>query len=279
MSRRPPNPKKLSLADLKPGDVLLSGGDSDIDKIIMMLDEGDYSHATQYIGIENNTHMVVEATTHGIKYETIDVDVNAQNLIDVYRYVSDDGNHLGDQDWPVAPILTQAKSFVGGAYAYSDLLLVAVALMASELPTDSTEREFLRLALMQIQHEIVKWLDENSDKTPMTCVQVVSSSYYQAQATPANKYGIDAIINGARKNPFTASTPEVYDALKSNLIDTINDLHDNSGMRRTIGSAFLPLGSCTPRDLAYSPNLTFVGCLKDTRHAKNAAKKWFKFGR
>ena len=62
MSLRPTNPKKLNLDDLKPGDILLSAGDSDIDKIILMLDQGDYSHTTQYIGVELSLIHISEPT-------------------------------------------------------------------------------------------------------------------------------------------------------------------------------------------------------------------------
>src|SRR5215831_1372267 len=86
MPLRPPNPKKITLADLQTGDVLLSCGDiatNPLDHLITLVDEGDYSHAS-LVTVELDPPgkpMVIEATTEGIKYETVDVDMGVQMLI------------------------------------------------------------------------------------------------------------------------------------------------------------------------------------------------------
>jgi len=265
MSLRPTNPKKLNLDDLKPGDILLSAGDSDIDKIILMLDQGDYSHTTQYIGVENGKHMVVEATTGGIKYHSTDEDMKVQTLVDVYRYKSLDGHQLGDAGWPAAPVTSHAQTFAGGAYAYTDLLLVAVVLLASEMPHDKYLKEVTRLLLANVQHQIVKWLVDNSGKTPMTCVQVATSAFWEAAATPEHKYALQIDINGARHNPFTSKEAEAYCEIRKTILGSIPHVQNATGFKAFAGSDILPLGSCTPRDLQTSPTLDFIGCLKDSR--------------
>jgi hypothetical protein len=113
MSLLPPSPKIITQDDLKSGDILLSCGDSYLDKAITMIDQGDYSHTTQYIGKENGSYMVVEATTKGALYHDTAEHFLAQNLIDAYRFVSSDGNRLGDPGWPSEPLTDKAMSYAG----------------------------------------------------------------------------------------------------------------------------------------------------------------------
>jgi len=272
MSLRPSNPKKITLDDLLPGDVLLSGGSDWLDELIMYIDQGDYSHTTQYIGKIKGEHMVVEATTKGIVYQNTDPDMT-QDIVDAYRYVSPDGHHFGDPGWPVKPVLDKAKTFVGANYAYSELLMGAVVIMASEVPKEAYLSEIIRITLSYVEHQFEKWLNENADKTPMTCVQVATTAHWQADATPANKYGLQVTINGARKPPIPSKDMSKYQDLRSSLISKFNAVHpgfanqiiQSAGMTVYAGSGLLPLGSCTPRDMETSPTLEFVGCIKDTR--------------
>ncbi len=273
MGLRPPNPPKITLDDLLPGDILLSGGSDWLDKLIMYIDQGDYSHTTQYIGKIDGQHMVVEATTKGIVYHNTDADMNVQDLVDAYRYVSPDGHHFGDPDWSVQPVLDQAKSFVGAKYAYSELLVGAVVIMASEIPKEENLSEIIRIALDYVEHKFEEWLNENADKTPMTCVQVATSAHWLAASNPLNKYGLQVTINNARKPPFISDELSQYQEIRSNIITQMEDIHSGyvenltqrSGITVYAGSDILPLGSCTPRDMETSPTLNFVGYLKDTR--------------
>lgn len=264
MSLRPPHPKKLVLDDLHPADILLSAGDSDIDKLIIALDQGDYSHVTQYIGKISGKHMVVEATEHGIKYESTHVDMTAQTLVDVYRFVSPDGHKIGEPGWPAQPIIDAAMTYVGGNYAYTDLLMVAAVLAASEYPKDSVLKEATRLLLDQVQHQIVEWLSNNGGKTPMTCVQVATSAHWQAISAPPHKYGLQVRIDGARHAPDFTKDRQAFQAARAKILTAVSPVQ--KGIVLTAGSDALPLGCSTPRDLQTSPTLEFIGCLKDTRH-------------
>jgi hypothetical protein len=276
MSLRPVNPPKITKKDLLPGDVLLSAGSSILDKLIILIDRGDYSHATQYMGYINGDYMVVEATRGGIKYESIDVDVDAQDLIDVYRFNSLDGHHFEDPGWPVKPVLDQAMTYVNAKYAYSELILGAVVILASEFPAGRW-KPFLREALSELEHKFVTWLDKNKDKTPMTCVQVVTSAHWQAPSIPDNKYALQVTLSSTRK-PLVSdpSNLEHYHGVRERLISAVDSVHPgfsqavinskaNSSITVAAGSDLLPLGSCTPTDLQTSPTLKFVGCLKGSK--------------
>lgn len=277
MAHRPVNPPKVTKADLVPGDVLLSAGSDWLDILITAIDEGDYSHTTQYIGYIDGDYKVVEATEKGIKYESLDVDINAQDLIDVYRYVSPDGHHFQDPGWPVKPVLDEAMTYVNAKYAYSELLLGAVVVMAAELPSGGWS-PVIRSGLDILEHEFVQWLNDNQDKTPMTCVQVATSAHWQAEASPAHKYGLEVIISSPRKPPVPP-TPEIqhYHDVRASLISAVDAvspgfsnaiIRSDSSLKVVAGSDILPLGSCTPTDLQTSPSLEFIGCLKDTRIIK-----------
>jgi hypothetical protein len=270
---RPTNPKKINLDDLLPGDILLSAGSNLLDQIILLIDQGDYTHTTQYVGKIDGVHMVVEATKKGIKYQSITADLT-QDLVDAYRYVSPDGASFGNPDWPVKPVIDQALSFQGSKYAYSELLMAAVILLASEVPSDKNLNIIVRLELTAIESMFEKWLTDNANKTPMTCVEVVTSAHWMALANPANKYGIQVKINGDRNLPFKPSkNQETYHDFRNKIMKHMQftypiytkKLMEDVALLATAGSKTLPLGSCTLRDMQTSPSLQFIGCIKDKR--------------
>lgn len=279
MSLRPDHPPKITVDDLKPGDVVLSAGDSGwIDEFILLIDEGDYTHATCYVGErDGHRHAMVEAGKHGVITRDLSYDYD-QVLIDAYRFESADGHHLGDPGWPVEPVTAGAESFVGGPYAYSELLMGALVLVVSEVPASGKAAEIVRIVGQRLEHELQKFLEtlEGEKKTPMTCVQVCTSAYWQADPGETRRYGLEVTIDGARKVPWPvasdASGPvgelarlreRVAAVLGESLATPAAD--EKGGVTVKVGSPLLPLGSCTPRDMETSPSLRFVGCLKDER--------------
>jgi len=112
--------RAISLEELEPGDVLLSRGVGSLSDLICSVDGGSYSHAGVWDG-----QCVVEATLGGIAANPIGHALESQQYVDVYRFCRD-GSRLGAHEWPAAPVIGQARSFVGMKYAYADLLLAAV---------------------------------------------------------------------------------------------------------------------------------------------------------
>jgi len=259
---------------------VLSTGTNWIDELILSIDQGDYTHTTYYVGpVQEGGKTVdraVDATTAGIVYDTIQDDW-VQVLVDAYRFVSPDGHHIGDAGWPVDPITTLAKSFVGGAYAYSELIMGGLLFLSMEMPSNGVASEIIRIAGDRIIHELQEFVEwaRGEGKTPMTCVQVATSSYWGADPTDARKYGIEVKIDGARKLRWSLPS-DASDDLKSvsqkreQVADLFGVPLENSyatsgGIVVKAGSDLLPLGSCTTRDLQTSPSLSLVGCLRDTR--------------
>ena len=285
MSLRHPNPPSITFEELLPGDILLSRGDDLLDKIIMEIDQGDYSHATEFLGFDEsqNAYMVVEATTDGIELNPTSIDTNAQTLIDAHRFVSDDGHRFGDQGWPSAPVTDAAKSFVGGNYAYDKLLMVGVIIAATEFTTDDAIRFALRLGLAALVEKISAWIHRNSDKTPMTCIEVITSAHWQGRSDPANKYSLKIDVPSTRtplQGPISQPGPTAmngdsselqnqYATLRANVLNafsqgeiSIGSKPDTRASRIPAGSDFLPCAAVSPRDIQTSANLEFLGCIQ-----------------
>lgn len=275
MPLRPSNPPQITIDDLMPGDILLSTGTDWIDQLILHIDQGDYTHTTYYVGKVDGVYRAVDATTDGIIYDTVQDDW-VQVLVDAYRFVSPDGHHVGDTGWPVDPVTTLAKSFVGGAYSNSELIMGGLLFLTMEMPSNPVASEMIRMVGDRLVHEMQEFIQyvEGQGKTPMTCVQVATSAFWGADPSSARKYGIEVKINGARKAPWSLPSNASADlkalsAKRDQLAQLMGPFAMEPAKKPGIvvkaGSDMLPLGSCTTRDLQTSPSLQFVGCLLDKR--------------
>ena len=199
-----------------------------------------------------------------------------QVLVDAYRFVSPDGHHVGDTGWPVDPVTTLAKSFVGGAYSNSELIMGGLLFLTMEMPSNPVASEMIRIVGDRLVHEMQEFIQyvEGQGKTPMTCVQVATSAFWGADPSSARKYGIEVKINGARKAPWSLPSNASADlkalsAKRDQLAQLMGPFAMEPAKKPGIvvkaGSDMLPLGSCTTRDLQTSPSLQFVGCLLDKR--------------
>jgi len=116
-------------AELLPADILLYQGTSFLDKLIRLFDGTEYSHSSIYDGSK-----VLEAILNGVELRDIAKSVadigggGSTGDVDVFRFVSQDGKHIGDSDYPAAPILARLAYYQAehDEYAYEALLLLAV---------------------------------------------------------------------------------------------------------------------------------------------------------
>lgn len=296
MSLRPAHVPKIAVSDLLPGDVILSAGAvnpsnpkiappdqlymSLLDFLLKSLDEGDYTHTSFFTGVDEGKPMVVEATTDGVKHNPLSVDRDAQVLVDVYRYQSPDGHSLGDDGWPAKPVVDKALSLVGQPYSYSELLMGAIILLRVDNTAPGQEQLTKLLAERKYAAQLAEFIDKARGSTPMTCVQVATTAYYQADDSTAHKYALQVLPVGDRTPPTPAEEKcietdlgklqgEIRSLLGKGFSEHLATLTGGStpvpGTVYTIGSAEIPLGTCTPRDLETSPTLKLVGNLWDTR--------------
>jgi hypothetical protein len=162
-------PRRVGVQDvvLEPGDVLLSLGEGDVSSAIRMLDGGRYSHVALWSGTE-----VIESTTPLVAEHSLEQSLAAhpRGFVDVYR-------HRRAQARPEQAV-QHARRFVGLAYGYADLVLLALLVSTSKwVPTSRAQLAFLmhgcRLgSLVQ--------LARGSQTRPTTCAGLIAKAYVAA---------------------------------------------------------------------------------------------------
>jgi hypothetical protein len=170
---------KVSPTQLQAGDVLLYHGSGLISDLIRKFDGSDYSHAALYNGVA-----VVEAIGSGITARGLKESVAGAKYVDVYRFVSGDGqHHLGDQGYSPEPILETAAGFVATAdrYAYEQILLLALLASTRRIPLIS-DIPFLQWLLRNVLDNAAELLSKliAAGKEPMICSELVYRCYTQS---------------------------------------------------------------------------------------------------
>lgn len=277
MNLRNTDTKRIQLSDLRPGDVILSRApenDSDalglMDSLILALDEGDYTHAALYVGKNAEDYQVVEGIRAGIVCESVNVDLDAQVLVDVYRFKSPDGKTLGDAGWPAEPVITAAQSLVGGTYSYAELAAIALSLLVTDFNASGKSQIEINEMLGEIIQGLNDYFYEANGKRAMTCVQVVTTAFYEAVSEQPNAYALQANTTVDRNPPVTSDAATQL-AHHTNLQKALTQLAaehgeqvDSAALKSAIQTAQAPFPPVfTPRDLQLSPSLTLVGTLKD----------------
>ncbi|HVH09469.1 MAG TPA: hypothetical protein VM736_06705 [Gemmatimonadales bacterium] len=268
--------------------MLLSyGSDSDwIDRVIVKLDDGIYSHAAVWDG-----ECVVEATTRGVLRTTLE-DEETQQYLDAYRWQPSppNGHVLGDTDYPSEPVTHEADTIAasGAKYSYHKLMLAALVIGVSKVPPDPITRTFVRKVLNQF----AKWVLalEKDGKRGMTCTEVVSTTFWDA--SPQRRYAINIRVDGSRdseairavaggpRGQLARRAVSGYERDKRKCLalflkgasslsrDTLRRWGEAQadalklGPRVTQGGGpDVPLACVTPRDLQRSPDLKCIGRL------------------
>jgi hypothetical protein len=284
MTNRPTNPPVISKSDMRPGDIILSrGGDSNeegelLDKIILALDQGDYTHSSIWDGC-----YVIEALTTGVQIEdSLDLTLGNQALVDVYR-AEFSGHQVGTAGWPAEPILDAARLFKGYSYGYTKLVLAGLVLLTSEVPQSPIIEAALRIFGSAAIAELERW---QKTEHSMICSEVVAQAFYDGQSSPAHKYGLPVVVDDhhhVRVDPMLhqhtlaaiapGTDPRLveFHKLRGRLvevypIETVKMLSALAQRSRPFtvigGSAELSAAFVTPGDLQRSPALKLVGTLK-----------------
>lgn len=168
-------------AELLPADILLYQGTSFLDKLIRLFDGTEYSHSSIYDGSK-----VLEAILNGVELRDIAKSVadigggGSTGDVDVFRFVSQDGKHIGDSDYPAAPILARMAYYQAehDEYAYEALLLLAVLTTTRRVPVPPELEPIIRALLDQAADVLAKILA--TGKQPMICSELVYRCYAEA---------------------------------------------------------------------------------------------------
>jgi hypothetical protein len=176
---RPRGPA-LSLDTLKPADILLSRGTTDISRAIVAADGGSYSHAALWTG-----STIIEATLDGITEHSFRGDR------DVFRRR---GLHA---DTAVSAIEI-ARAQLGKQYAYSELLLLGTLFKLGIRP----RRPLLSIVLSVLgpgAERLQAWLEQCvGDRAPRICTELVAVSFFRARPGPS---ALQVIPREARPRP------------------------------------------------------------------------------
>lgn len=253
-------PVKISVDDLRPGDVLLSRAPSNVagfmgllDQMILKLDEGDYTHSALYVGMYDGQHRVVESISEGVMFHSINVDLDAQELVHAYRF---QGELNADA------VVTQALNLTGGKYAWTELM--SLALLAATVETfEAGEEQIEEIDKIGV---ILTAVDDAFFKThgkrAMTCAQAVVTAFY------AGGYPIQPNMTLARTNPFKLPPPDHRSHIQNILLTLAHNIDKallavlkNVSVAELREQFDVPPPVFTPRDLSVSPSLKLIGAL------------------
>jgi len=274
-----------------------------LSQLIRKLTDGFYSHSAVWDG-QNvaDGEYVVEATARGVRSDTLDFETGEQWYVDAWRWKPHppNGHNLGDlPDYPSQPVTDEADSIAkrGVQFAYDELLMAALVVVLSRLPTEPLMRAAIRIGLSALED----WIHSHitGGKESMMCTAVVCTSFWEAPPNP--KYAINISVDGSRAAQLLAAAsqpprPQVppgvsiaertaadYEELRrqcARLLLEAAGPAQRELLRRTAGrpwprtsgtgtvlepagGPWVPVSCVTPRDLQDSPNLDFVGRLSE----------------
>jgi hypothetical protein len=176
-------PRSITEADLKPGDVLLVYGSSPfISAEITRFEsaqlggESPYSHAEIYLGTSNGTGMVAEMLRRGFWVSTLLASTRDDYIVDVYRWENiDDATRRQLADKATHPYGAMVQSGAPLPYAAEQIAaLVAVTLAAKLKPVPIVGDAAWQTAIVA-----VNYADSHSGgRRKMICSEMVAWVYH-----------------------------------------------------------------------------------------------------
>ena len=274
---RPTGPV-LTPAELRPADILLSRGTSEISNQIVAVDRGSYSHCALWSGSG-----IIEATLKG------GIEEHSPNgERDVYRY-----RELNEES--SARIVANARLQVEGKYAVAEIHLLAVVFQKwwpFGRPRRSAADAILGAFGGKKADQLRAWLQSKyAEQAPRVCSELVALAYFEAECAilvhafdqrpalalasttaPAAK-APDVDPKTARPNAASLGSDDISE-LQRELTRALRDANaalaaqDGALEGLLVGDVALdaetrePIGVVTPGDLQFSPSLEFCGTLR-----------------
>ncbi|WP_197076350.1 hypothetical protein [Photobacterium iliopiscarium] len=211
-------------------------------------------------------NVIVEAGLTGVVETPLEIELEAQKYIDVYRFKSDDGNHFSIPDWPVSPVIDKVHNYLdkGTKYANNQLYLVGALIILRKLPHNHIEKVVLRNVLDQV-FKLLKRIIKGNEVKAVVCSELVYRSFYEA--TNDRKYGLtikDALLN---------VTTNIESHIDEDIVTRMNEIEkmylEVNSMDINLdmnlygkGNPLVAAEMVSPNDLSLSPNLEMIGRLK-----------------
>jgi hypothetical protein len=199
--------------------VLLSRGNGELSDMICAIDGGLYSHGAVWTG-----KRVVHATLGGIVYGDVAMECKEQQYVDVYRF-SRGGKPLGTDGWPAEPVVERAESFVGGCYAYTDLIMVAVLIGYGRRPQIPVMEIIVRRIGARLADTLAEWFRSKRQGAPSstaptatavsidpkTCTELVGTAFYEAKSLPPHAYALEVLLAGRKTSTRSGNASDPTD--------------------------------------------------------------------
>jgi len=268
---------EIRLADvpeiLKPGDVLLMRGDSAVSDLIMTLSGGDYSHA----GFWSAAGDIIDAGPKGVLHVPLDERLYEEDVVDVFRFHSDDGEEMGTAGYPEANVDASFETYVNKPdqptkFAYHTLFLVAMLFIVKAGTEHMPSKKLVRLMFEWAMEIINEWLNEG--QKAVICSGLVYRSFDEALYHDyPHRYQIHV------DNPYVLRPDLPDSAPPPGLMGQLSALDDSADLAQQFLSAYATsLGIdgadpdsvahhvyadfVSPADLQRSRNLTRIGRVK-----------------
>ena len=270
---------EIRLADvpaiLKPGDVLLMRGNSAVSDLIMTLSGGDYSHA----GFWSEAGDIIDAGPDGVLHVPLDTRLYEEDVIDVFRFHSDDGEEMGTDGYPEANVDASFEAYVNEPdrptkFAYHTLFLVAMLFIAKAGTEHVPSKRIVRLMFEWALEMMNEWLKHG--QKAVICSGLVYRAFDEAlYHGHAHRYHVHV------DNPYVLRPDAPVGAPRPRLGAQLTALGDSADLARQFLEAYatsLGLDAAasepdvvahhvypdfvSPADLQRSPNLTRIGRVK-----------------
>lgn len=247
----------FAASDVQEGDVLLLMYSDWSAKLIALLDNGIYSHATYF-----NGEYVVGCTNKGLVHDSLASTLADAELVyaDVYRFFGNGGDaacEMGSAGWPAAPVTKVCNDYMqkGVNYAFDDLYFYWILIILHNLPKTAEGRKnmwFLINALVFVADKAAPSLHKGMICTEFVTRIFLENPEYQKYAL---RFADTYQIPGPPDQEFEPAYQAALAALKAvdpTLEKKIEDAQSGSL------SALAP-ELVSPNNLRFSPSLKFMG--------------------
>jgi hypothetical protein len=257
----------LTFLDLHPGDILLCKGEGWLSDLIVLFDEGPYSHAAFYAGVINGEHFVIQATERGMLCCPIK-SLEQEAFTDVFRF-NKNKHQIGSEGYPYDPIYKVGNGYVeaGTKYAFSHLVMLAMLAVTRDIQLDPTTRKILRIVLDNAAAYIFQLIDEG--KTPLICSELVYRCFDEADASKKYQFAVTGLkmadvlksTTDILNNPVNTDDMEIdFLNAKKNFIEVWNKAKEAGNDTGDFSNN--PIAACiSPRDIKDSNDLKRIGRL------------------
>ena len=158
--------KKITIPELREGDILLYHGTKLLSRIIRFFDGTEYNHAALCM----NNQSLREAIARGVVERGIPESVGPYKYVDVYR--------LRDRPGDMDPVLRASDPYLGERYAFEQLVLLALLCSVRRIRIN---RRILRLINRILEAAAAMLLEyTNGGKKALVCSELVYRSYDEA---------------------------------------------------------------------------------------------------